>query len=81
MHRAVPPEQWPGTECRLKRAFNLRLARSEEIADAWVLRETKAYDDHAIQRQKSELLASITKAATAILTVAAYLAGKTLWRD
>ena len=46
-----------------------------------VLRETKAYHDHANQRQKSELLAAITKAATAILTVAAYIASKALWRD
>jgi hypothetical protein len=36
MRGAVPIEEWPGTECRLRRAFNLRLEQSEEVAQAWL---------------------------------------------
>lgn len=81
MRKAVPPEQWDGTECRLKRAFNLRLARSEESAAEWLKRETVAYNEYARENRRGRTLSLIGKAATAITTAAAYVVSKYLWRD
>jgi hypothetical protein len=81
MRRAVPLEQWDSTEDHLKRAFNLRLERSDDAADLWASRETDAYNHYANARLRRRTLALISKAAAALLTAAAYIASKTLRGD
>lgn len=81
MRLAVPSQYWEETACRLKRGFNLRMARSKDLAEVWTARETAAYNAHALELRKARLTASIGKAATAVATVAAYILSKSPWRD
>jgi|ERR1700722_13189109 len=76
MRRAVAPENWLTMECRLKRGFNKRLARSDKTADDWVERETQAFNDAA----KHKLVAGFTRAAAAAGAAAAYFITRFPWR-
>lgn len=76
MRRAEPRSKWPELECKLKKAYNARLARSQASADAWVERETKDYEEHV----RARWLMVIAKVATAILTAATTIARIIYWR-
>jgi hypothetical protein len=76
MRRAVPTEYWPSSECQLRRGYNMRLRVSEEMARAYVERETKAFNEASWK----QLWGNIGRAAAATVAAAAYFLTKYLGR-
>jgi hypothetical protein len=75
MHATVPVEQWGATEDQLRRAYNIRLRQSEEIAAAFIERETQAFENAA----RKSSLSNLAKAAAAAVAAAAHSL-RYLWR-
>ncbi len=76
MRRAVRTEHWPSSECQLRRGYNMRLRVSEEMASAYIERETKAFKEAAWKQLRGDL----SKAAAAAVAAAAYFLTKYPWR-